>query len=213
MGRLIDFGFRLLLVCGVASLGLAGLYSTAEEDILENERNALRMALAEVLGTADGIEETVEGSSGVYRVKRDDGRVLYAARGGAQGYSSVVQIVLSAEEVDGELRIVAMRVMSQQETPGLGTVIADQETSETFWSWIGSLVSGDDEEEGPPVYRFLKRFRGKTRKTLRITSDKAEAERGEAVLGISGATISSDATLRGAQQALERIRAERAAGR
>jgi Na+-translocating ferredoxin:NAD+ oxidoreductase RnfG subunit len=206
MGKLIDYGFRLLLVCGIASLCLAGLYTTAKENIEANAQKDLETALAAVLGTSEGIEETTEGS-GVYRVTREDGEVLYAAEGGAQGYSSVVEVVCSARLENGTLRVEKVRVKAQQETPGLGTVIADQESSETLWSWIASMFTGGDEEKGPAEYGYLKRLSGKTGGTLRVTLDKAEAARGDGVLGISGATISSDACVRAAKAALEKIRA------
>ena len=209
--KLLDYGFRLFLVCAIAILGIAGLFVTAEENIRENEARDLADALAEVLGTGEGVTETA-GGSGVYRVDSDEGPI-YASQGGAQGYSSVVQVVLSARPVDGILRVVKMRVKAQQETPGLGTEIAAQESDETLWSWIGGMVSGDAGETGPPRYGFLKRFRGKAADSLRITMDRAEAGRGEAVLGISGATVSSDASVRAAQQALARIQAEVDAGR
>jgi len=211
MKKLLDYGFRLFVVCAIAILGIAGLYVTAESDIRANEAKDLADALAEVLGTGEGVAETAEGS-GVYRVEVD-GAPIYAAEGGAQGYSSVVQVVLSARVEEGRLEVVRMRVKSQQETPGLGTVIAAQESDETFWSWIGGLFSGGSEAKGPPRYGFLDRFEGKTAEGLRVTFDAGEAERGEGVLGISGATISSDASVRAAREALTRIRAEVDAGR
>ncbi len=211
MKTLLDFGFRLFLVCAIAILGIAGLFVVSEENIIANETKDLTDALAEVLGTSDGVEETAE-ASGVYRATTDEG-VIYASQGGGQGYSSVVQVVLSARVVEGKLTIVKMRVKSQQETPGLGTVIAAQESDETFWSWLGGLASGGGAEKGEPSYGFLKRFRGKTEENLRVTFDAGEADRGEAVLGISGATISSDASVRAAKQALARIQAEVDAGR
>jgi Na+-translocating ferredoxin:NAD+ oxidoreductase RnfG subunit len=208
MKTLIEYGLKLLLVCTIAIAGIAGLYVTAKENIDANARADLENALAEVLGTSDGIEKVSEDPD-VY-VAEKDGRKIYAAEGGAQGYSSEVQIVLSAERApDGRLLIVAVRVKSQQETPGLGTLIADQVTTDTFWSWIGSGFSSTD--DGPAEYEFLGKFPGKTKANMRVTKDASEAD--QAILGISGATISSDATVKACAVALMKIEAALTAGR
>jgi Na+-translocating ferredoxin:NAD+ oxidoreductase RnfG subunit len=202
MKTLLEYGFKLLLVCAIAIAGIGGLYVTAMENIAANEKADLENALAEVLGTSENIEPTSEGS-GVYRVEMN-GETIYAAEGGGQGYSSVVQVVLSAKKkAGGNLAIVAVRVKSQQETPGLGTEIAAQVTTETLWSWIGSGFSSGD--SGPAEYEFLGKFPGKSLEHMRVTKDASEKDR--AILGISGATISSDATVKASRVALEKIQA------
>jgi Na+-translocating ferredoxin:NAD+ oxidoreductase RnfG subunit len=211
MKRLLDYGFRLFLVCAVASLCVAGLFTTAKENIDRNAVEELNTALAAVLGTSEGIVETADGS-GVYRIETEAGP-LYAALGGGQGYSSVVEAVVAARLVDGELEIVKMRIKSQQETPGLGTVIADKESSETLWTAIGGLFGGEKAEEGPERYGFLDQFEKKRVKHLRVTLSQEEAATGEAILGISGATISSDASVKAARDALAKIRGEVDGGR
>jgi electron transport complex protein RnfG len=200
--RYLEYGGKLLLVCIVCMLGVAGAYVLARSRIEEGKRAALLTSLKEVLqlppdaadpqilpATADLSPEEQ-----VYVSESDEHGRLYAAQGGKQGYSSVVKVAVGAKvAADGALEIVDVRVISQAETPGLGTRVAAQETNLNFWTWIGNVFGAGVEEQTD--YSFLKQYRGKK---------YAGGELG-GIVAMTGVTISSNATTGGVEAALRRI--------
>ena len=103
----------------------------------------------------------------------------------------------------GELTIIEARVITQTETPGLGTRIAEKETNLTLWTTVGNALGGDTEEETD--WFFLKRYRGKGISNLMVTGDPAEAD--ERILKITGVTVTTNASTLAVKKALERIQA------
>ena len=86
-------------------------------------------------------------------------------------------------------------MISQNETPGLGTRVQEQETTLTLWTKIGQIVGAEVEEEKD--WFFLKRYRG-------LTLDPADTD--EAALRITGVTITTSATTLACREALKKIR-------
>jgi Na+-translocating ferredoxin:NAD+ oxidoreductase RnfG subunit len=80
-------------------------------------------------------------------------------------------------------------VASQAETPGLGTRVAEERSTLTLWD---KLFGGGDTER--LVNPFLDQFAGK------------KPEEFKEVHAITAATITSNATKKAAEQAVERIR-------
>ncbi len=205
--RYLEYGGKLTLVCAVCMVGVAGAYVLARERIERGKAQSVTTAIREVLGLRPGdpdprpLLEGVADAEQVY-LAEVGGERRYAGRGEWQGFSSKVQVAVGARATREGLRIIEVRVISQKETPGLGTRIEDQETNLTFWSKIGSLLGAKIREEKD--WWFLKRYRGKGIENLVLTGDPGEADR--RILKMTGATITSNATTRAVRAALDRIR-------
>lgn len=67
---------------------------------------------------------TDEESPRVFLARVDDDTVATVSRGEAEGYRSTIRVLVAA---DNEGVITGVRVIKQNETPGLGTVVADDD--------------------------------------------------------------------------------------
>ena len=109
---------------------------------------------------------------------------------------------------DDALSIRKVAVLAQQETPGLGTKIADSRSSWTLWEKIHLARPAGDEEL---INDFMDQFSAdKRNKKGRPPLTAAELDTVDA---ITAATITSNAVKNGVRDAVERIRAARAAAK
>jgi Na+-translocating ferredoxin:NAD+ oxidoreductase RnfG subunit len=212
--KYVEFGGKLALVCAVAMVGVAGTWVLARESIEEGKERAFKSAIRAVLGLdasapdPEALDPDAPPSDLVFEASVG-GEKRYAAQGGdggvGQGFSSVVIMAVGARvDEAGDLQIIETRVISQAETPGLGTRVAEQETNLTLWSAIGNALGGEVEEETD--WYFLKRYRNKKLGNLVMTSDPAEAS--EKILKITGVTVTTTAATRAVRHALEKIRTQ-----
>jgi len=192
--NLLKFVVILSVACLVIGGGVAALYGLYRGDIERRELRIKEQAIQDVCpeGASVDPEHPIAGvpmaADAVYAARDSAGRtVAYVAQGEAQGYSSVVKVMVSASAEDfSVLRVV---VLAQQETPGLGATVG--ETRSTYTLWQKLFGSGEAEQW---VNAFLDQFTGK------------QAQEFPQIHSITAATITSNATKRAAEQALERIR-------
>jgi len=189
---------KFVIILGVACLviggGVAALYGLYRGDIERRDLAIKEQAIQDVCpeGASVDPEHPIAGASlaadAVYAARDSSGRtVVYIAQGEAQGYSSIVQVMVSASAED--FSVIRVVVLSQQETPGLGATVG--ETRSTYTLWQKLFGSGEAEQW---VNAFLDQFTGK------------QAQEFPQIHSITAATITSNATKRAAEQALERIR-------
>lgn len=130
--------------------------------------------------------------------------VRYAAFGSAQGYQSRI-VVLAAVDApnDGSIGedpvIYRVAVVSSNETPGLGENIKKVATDVSLWAVLAHPKGSAP--AGPPRYEFLGQFEGKRLVELEI--DKSGEKGG--IVPVTGATISSRATVRAVRSAVQKI--------
>jgi len=187
-------------------LGVAGAWVVARERIEEGKIAAFRSAIREVLGLPAGAKDPeplnpdADQADQVFFASLD-GEKRYATQGSHQGYSGPVVLAVGARMDGSELKILEARVITQTETPGLGTRIAEKETNLTLWTTLGNALGGDTEEETD--WFFLKRLRGKALSNLTVTGDPSQAN--EKVLKITGVTVTTNAATLAAKHALVKI--------
>jgi RnfABCDGE-type electron transport complex G subunit len=192
--NLLKFVVILSVACLVIGGGVAALYGLYRGDIEHRDLRIKEQAIQDVCpeGASVDPQTPIAGApmaaDAVYAARDSAGRtVAYVAQGEAQGYSSVVKVMVSASAEDfSVLRVV---VLAQQETPGLGATVG--ETRSTYTLWQKLFGSGEAEQW---VNAFLDQFTGK------------QAQEFPQIHSITAATITSNATKRAAEQALERIR-------
>ncbi len=120
----VRYALTLGIICLVAS-GLLGMVHAVTQPKIEAEKSSREeAALKEVFPAAESFEAVKEGTDTVYYKALDNkgdmlGVVFKAIR---RGYSSDI---VSLAGMDKEGALVAVKVLSQNETPGLGTQAAE----------------------------------------------------------------------------------------
>ena len=205
---------RFPLVLGLISLcsaaGLAVSYTVTRDEIRFQQELTKARGLAAVLGVeldekamADpdaprpwkaldypGRKGQPEGGFTVYQAADPGtGRAVFAAEGRAQGYSSKVAVVVGAVHSDEAeptaLTVRRVKVVSQLETPGLGSRCTEPGFQRQFDILAASR---------------LKLLKGVP---YRDPSQGEAAQHG--VAAITGATVTSNAVVRAVRQALSRV--------
>jgi len=199
------------IICLVSSAGLAGMYFSVKDRIDLKEASSVEAAQKEVIAADGKRAETVEtvgvveledGTERTVVVGKDaDGGVLgYATVGTARGYSSLI-VVMVGVSPDLETTL-CIKVLKQQETPGLGARMTEKPASMTLWQALGSVCRGKSALQGDAQPQFQAQFTGKTYGELQVTTG-SEANR---IVAMTGATISSKAVTSAVREAFDIIR-------
>ncbi len=185
MPKFLHYAIVLSCVCLASALGLAGTYVATQKKIALRNEEKLNKSLAKVLPQAKTFKklEATQGEGDVYEGRDAAGKLVgYAAIGFAQGYSSKIQVLVGLKPDLSHPTIVAIDIVNQQETPGLGANVAAVSTNKTLWSALG--LSQPLKNAKPS---FKDQFQGKAVAGLQV---------GSTVDAITGATISSRAVVR-----------------
>ena len=175
----LKYILTLSLICMVMASLLSGVYFLTRAKILEQKTHEKKQALKEVCPKAGYFEPIVENGKVVYfkayESANKEGFLGYAFRTEAQGYSSVIEAMAG---MDREGRITGVRILAQNETPGLGARISEVLVRKTLWEAIKELFSREKRyAELADEPWFCAQFKGK-----KISDD---------IQAITGATISS----------------------
>jgi len=172
MKDIVRFGGILLLVSVIAAAGLAAVYQVTNPRIVEQKKIELQNALGTAMPGADvnAIKQVAgEGEKVLYykgfASPDTTGLVGYAFIASGIGYSSTIVTMVG---VDSTGKIIGIKVLSQGETPGLGTKVQE-------------IRYGEKEPW------FQQQFLGRNVRKLAVDKDGGE------IRSITGATISSRA--------------------
>lgn len=171
MKEVVKFGGILLFITGVAAGLLAYVDSLTKPKIEEQKKSEQETALGWVLPQAKEGVIVPCGPEGEalyyigYAHKETTDLVGYAFLAKSTGYSSDIETMVG---VDTSGVITGIRILSQEETPGLGSRIIE-------------VRSGEEEPW------FQCQFRGKKANQVAVEKDRGE------INSITGATISSRA--------------------
>ena len=177
MKDLIKITLNLAIIFICAGAILAVVYAGTEPRIeltkkLEKEK-ALKSLIPEAafINTA-GTYEPLEGKKAEYYIAKDkNGKpVGYIASSYSKGYSSIIHLFVA---VDPAMRVKAINILDEQETPGLGDDIGKK--------------------------YFQDRFKGKTLDQLVVVKNPDPAK----IQAVTGATISSKEATKGVRTGVE----------
>jgi RnfABCDGE-type electron transport complex G subunit len=207
--KLLHYAVVLGGICLLCALGVAGVYTLTKPRIDAAEAATADAARGAALPGAERFE-LIKQDGTPYDPQADAGYPLedligvatdgagatigYAAQGAAQGYSSRVKVMVGLD-ASGE-RIVDLTIVSQQETPGLGTRIAQVESKKTLLALATGKKIVEDPDRTP---KFLRQFRGLAPSELRLSSAGSEVD------AISGATVSSTAVVNAVRAAVAKV--------
>jgi electron transport complex protein RnfG len=165
---MLRLGLILMAICLAAALVLAGTYKLTAPKIEAQKTSQERQALKGLLPTASEFVEKEQQRQEIpavvyYEGVKDNNLVGYVLKIKAKGYGGDIDMLVG---IDPSGIIQGVEILSQQETPGLGSRITEIKQGEKR-PW------------------FLEQFKAKTAKYLDMSGIQA----------ISGATISSAAVL------------------
>jgi len=171
MKDIIKLGSILMLITTIAATALAAVYSVTKPRIELKKVEALNAAKAVALPGVNlkAIDEVKNEEKVLYYTGYSDtsksNLVGYAFLAYGKGYSSTIESIVG---VDSSGHILGIQVLSQTETPGLGTKIEEIKYGDSL-TWVQN------------------KFIGKLCKNLAVDKDGGEIQ------SITGATISSRA--------------------
>lgn len=184
MKDVFRFAFTLTVVALISAGSLAWINEITKPKILAQQARQLNEGLYSVLPGSDNgsivpfeEDDTVQYYIG-YRDKDRTQFIGYAFLAESRGYSSTIQTLVG---VDSTCKILSVRVLYQQETPGLGTRIEEIRSGDTTPWWQNQ-------------------FLGKNAVGIAVDKDNGEIET------ITGATITSRAVTIGISERAEKIR-------
>jgi electron transport complex protein RnfG len=131
MREIVRYGLTLSLICAVASASLAVVNSITRPMIIAQVQAEEGGSLKEILPEATHFEPVKSGNDIIYYKAYDkDGKFIGAAfKASAKGYSSTIEAVAGLT-LDG--KITAIKIVNQNETPGLGARITDSSFTGQF---------------------------------------------------------------------------------
>ncbi|MFH1245377.1 MAG: RnfABCDGE type electron transport complex subunit G [Candidatus Omnitrophota bacterium] len=203
MSESIKYILTLTLICFVTAVLLTGVYFLTSPKILAQKEMAEKEALEEVFPRA-GYFEAVEqeGRPAYFRAysSADKKDLLgYVFKTAGKGYSSVIE-AMSGMDTAG--RITGIKVLAQNETPGLGAKINEILEKRTLAQAIKELFLNKKkpaEPAGKPW--FCLQFGGRRIEDLTVVKTAAEKN----IQAITGATISSRALTDSVRKRAEEI--------
>ena len=193
----INMLVSLLMVCLVSAGLLAGVYELTKADIAKAEQNKQENALKGVLPEFDKIEtDSIEGAP-VFKAFKDDKYVGVATIASAMGFSDQIIIMVGLDKANN---IVNYEVLSQKETPGLGTKCVD---------WFKNQINGKSidtdfkvKQDGGDVdaitaatissRAFLKAVENASKTLLQEEDDDTDAVTSATELEVDGTTAATE---------------------
>lgn len=189
MKIIFRFAFILFLVNLIAATILAGTYSITKSRIQKQESlihaEALKQVMPETAG--DRLEPVKKGGAiGYWKVFKANntqaqGYIFVAKK---YGYSSVIETMVGMKK-DGT--ITGVRVISQNETPGLGAKIIEIISNRTLFNFLKAAFTKEKRPREISFPYFTEQFTNRNIKDLELSANGIHA--------ITGATISSRAVL------------------
>jgi Na+-translocating ferredoxin:NAD+ oxidoreductase subunit G len=132
MGRIIKLGLTLAIFCVISAGMLAYVFMMTGPLIEANAKASFDGSLREVLPGAEGFKP-VPGAAGakseIYEGVAAGNVVGYAVKAAPRGYGGEIVMLVG---IDPELRIKGMKILSQRETPGLGTNVEKPKFRQQF---------------------------------------------------------------------------------
>lgn len=187
MKDIVKLGGLLMLITTIAATALAGIYNVTKPRIeaqkaLELDR-ALTVALPDIPREAIfPIEKDEQVAYYIgYKTPKKNDLVGYAFVAYGPGYSSVIETMVGVDTLGA---ILGMKVLSQVETPGLGTKVEE-------------VKYGEDNPW------FTRQFLNKAANDVAVDKDGGDIQ------SITGATISSRALTKSVVAAFEKLQQDR----
>jgi len=187
MKDIVKLGGLLMLITAIAATALAGIYNVTKPRIEAQKALQMDRALTVALpGIPREAIFSVEKDEQVlyyvgYKTPEKTDLVGYAFVAYGPGYSSVIETMVGVDSLGS---ILGMKVLSQVETPGLGTKVEE-------------IKYGEDDPW------FTRQFITKSASAVKVDKDGGDIQ------SVTGATISSRALTKSVVAAFEKLQQEK----
>ena len=192
----IKFPLVLTIIAVVSAASLSGLWRLTLPVKTALAARETEAALRVVFPDADSFERKeamIGGRPFEYRVAEKGGEAIgFVAVGRAMGYSSMLRVMVG---VDRRLDIQGVKILYQNETPGLGTKVDEIKSRKTWWT----VLTGSSPDESGLRPWFQIQFNGK-KVPVKVEKD------GGTIESITGATISSRAVCDAVDAAVKNLK-------
>lgn len=141
MKEMMRYGFILALICVVAAGLLAGVDLLTRPKIAAGAQAEENASLREIMPTAIRFEAVKRIEEILYYKALDDQNKIigFVFKASGKGYSSIIE-TLTGIFLDG--KISAVKIISQNETPGLGMRVTENEFTHQFSNQNSADLSG-----------------------------------------------------------------------
>ncbi|MFH0941304.1 MAG: FMN-binding protein [Candidatus Omnitrophota bacterium] len=192
----VKYATTLAIICLAASGLLSVVFNLAQPKILYQQSLEEKNSLKEVFPAATSFEPVEEKDNILYYKALDKKKEAlgFVFKTSKRGYSSDI-VTMAGMDQNGVITYI--KILSQNETPGLGSRITEVVGKETFWDVLLRRAKITQ----PPSPWFTAQFSGKKADELDRSID-----------AITGATISSRAVIESVQEKAKEI-LKRAHGR
>jgi electron transport complex protein RnfG len=131
MREMLRYGFILALICTVASASLAVINSLTKSRIMAQAQAEEEAGLKSVITEGARFEPVKSKDEIIYYKAYDQGGnfLAVAFKAESKGYSSTIETMAGMTK---EGNIIAIKILNQNETPGLGARIAEPEFTARF---------------------------------------------------------------------------------
>lgn len=131
MREMLRYGLTLMLICSIAAGLLAGINSLTKPKIIAQARLEEEASLKKVIPEGFRFEPIKEKDDIIYyKAYDEEGKLIgLAFKASGKGYSSTIETMV-AMALDGTISTI--KILSQNETPGVGSQIAEPGFAEQF---------------------------------------------------------------------------------
>jgi electron transport complex protein RnfG len=202
MKTILHYGLVLLIIAGVAGVGLSFVDNLTKGPIAEAQSKRLEEGQKLAFPSASSFGELkkleIDGKTIEYYEVFDESKnvIGYELLYSVGGYQSRIK-VLTGIEPDG--KVVAIRVLEQAETPGLGAEVDALPSNQSLLCAFVSLFSPEPKKEESNIPWFQAQFSGKTPEDLIVVKTKDPKH----ITALSGATITSTAVTKAVKEPIE----------
>ena len=195
----IRFVLTLVIVTIISGLVLSFVYLKVKGKIEVQKKANIENAIKFVFEDISKKEETNDQENDIHYWKcfnKNNELLGYAILCKKGGFSSTIQIIAGVKK-DGI--ITRIKVIFQQETPGLGAKMNQIRSNKFIWDFI----TGKKREKLKPIPYFQEQFFGK--KYAGLTVVKHKPGKDNEIEALTGATISSKAILNGLKEGITKV--------
>jgi electron transport complex protein RnfG len=202
MNEHLKYISALTIICLVTASLLTAVYLLTRPNTIAQKEKAQEEALQAVLPEAGYFEPVIHEGKGYFRAYLSSKKrklLGFAFKAEAQGYAGPIETMAA---IDTKGRIVGVKILAQNETPGLGAKIDEVLVKKTLWQAIREAFR--DKKESPQISSgplFCEQFKGKEIKDLVVVKKPTKKN----IQAITGATISSEALTNSVRKAAEEI--------
>ena len=195
--EIVKTTLNLVVFCAIVGFLLSFYNGMTSGPIAKNKREEIEKVQKKLL-KADKFETVIDsekekGQPHVWKAVKDGKLVGYVVKTQASGYSSSERITIMYSLNPG-LKVMSVNIVSQGETPGLGTKVEENVDLSQFG--------------GKP---FVAQFDGKGVSALKIGGSSKPGK--DYIAAITGATVSSRGVTKGIHDSLEKVVAKLSGGK